>query len=52
MDADNFACMWSQDCRTLTCTYLDDFPPNSAVTWTLVPSGFKDFSFNFLSSDI
>lgn len=51
VDADNFTYMWSPDGRTLTCTYLDDFPPNSAVTWTLVPSGFKDFFFNSLSSD-
>jgi hypothetical protein len=44
----NFTYTWGGGGRILTCTYAGDLPVNSAITWTLLPSGFRDLAGNQL----
>lgn len=37
--ADNFEYTWSDDGKTLTCTYSDDLPGEATITWKLNPPG-------------
>lgn len=37
--ADNFAYTWSDDGKTLTCTYSEDLPGEATITWKLNPPG-------------
>jgi hypothetical protein len=44
-----FTYAWSTDKQSLTCVYAGGFPANSAITWTLNPTGFTDTSGNPLT---
>ena len=52
----NFSYTWTADQKTLVCVYAGEFPPNTAIGWTLNPSGgggsgFRDVSGNSLPFD-
>jgi hypothetical protein len=55
VSAANFNYEWSDDARTLTCSYLGNLPGSAIITWTLNPSSqplsFKDVAGNALPAN-